>query len=416
MRASIFGLLAVEIFLLPATILGGEEVGGEENGVVEPEEAKPPLLRNWSLSGLAEFAYTWNINRPDGSGVAGDPDPKENNFRIFDTEHNNFDLHSVMLDVSKEATDDSWIGFRAVLLAGQDAKLIHATGLFDSGARAVGTGEDLDLVDAYITIKIPETILPLPTRIKIGKWETMHGAEVIPGPLNTQYSRSYLFGLAIPYTHTGILAETSILQRPEEQGEMLGVGLGIVNGWDNVVDDNDGKSYMGQVRFQPCDQFQTHTSIMVGPEQAGNESDWRGLVDINATINGWGPLRGLSISGNYDYGWEDNASTDTPAEYATWYGFAGYMKYRFQRCPFLKGKYIAFRGEWFNDAQGARTGLANGGSFVGLTTTIGYQPWENLLIRLEHRYDHSSEAVFEERGRRLEEDQHTFAVSVAVFY
>jgi len=368
----------------------------------------------WSFDGFAEIAYTWNLNQPRGT-FGTDPDPSgENNFRIFDKQHNNFDLNAVGLNASKQATDDSWVGFQTFLLLGQDADFIHSTGLFE--------GESIDLVDAYLTIKVPEDVISLPTSFKVGKFQTIFGTEVITGPANMNYSRSYQFGYAIPFVHTGVFGDMTLLQRGEENGEMLGIGAGLVNGWDNVVDSNDAKSVMGQVRFNPCDHFQTNAGIILGPERMGN-GDWRGLVEINGTVSNLESLEGLSISGNFDYGWEDAtpASVGGVGGYSTWWGFAGYLKYELTRWESLNNWYIAFRGEYFNDVDGSRTGTnfaggTRGPDFVGVTTTLGYQPWKNFLIRLEHRYDTGSDDLFQRKSDSVRDHQNTFSMSMALFF
>src|SRR5436309_1397363 len=42
-------------------------------------------------------------------------------------------------------------------------------------------------------------------QVKAGKFVTLLGSEVIEAPSNFNYSRSFLFGFAIPFTHTGVL-------------------------------------------------------------------------------------------------------------------------------------------------------------------------------------------------------------------
>jgi putative OmpL-like beta-barrel porin-2 len=390
-----------------------------------PAETPPAVSPSpWTLRGYAELAYTWNFNEPRNAPPADRP-AKENSFRIYDTLANEFTLHSVLLDASKAATEDSWVGFQAVALAGQDAKWIHAAGLFDDGTGGLsGDGSDFDLVDAYLTVLVPRSVLPAATRVKVGKWETNFGYEVLQAAQNQNYSHSYLLGFAIPVTHTGIIADTEWVKRGEGGGELLGTGLGVVNGWDNVKDNNDAKSIMTQLRFQPCDQFETHAEVLLGPEQANDNSNWRGLVDVNATVNGWGFLESLSVSGNYDYGWESGvdvhriAGGDFHAGDSTWYGFAGYAKYRF-RSGWREPWYLSFRGEWFNDPDGARTGMflpagvEPGVDYIELTATLGYRPVDSLLIRLEYRHDQASEAVYA-KGDGFRGYLNTVAVDVVV--
>jgi hypothetical protein len=330
--------------------------------------------------------------------------------------------------VEKTATDDSWVGVRIVAMVGQDARWIHSAGLFDAGGTVSG-GEDFDLTDAYLTVKVPEKVFPFPTTFWIGKFETTHGAEVISSVANLNYSRSYLFGYAIPFTHTGVMANTTWVKRGD--GELLGTGFGVVNGWDNVKDNNSGKGLMPQIRFNPCDEFETHAEGIFGPEQDNTDSNWRGLVDWNATLTPFARapektflagLKGLSFTGNLDYGWEEHAALGTGAAgYAKWYGIAGYVKY-VPPCECLKNWYLGFRGEWFKDQDGARTtsvlnavGLTEA-AYWELTTTLAYRPFDNLLVRGEYRYDRSDESVFAGHTSGTSNNLQTFAVDLVVTY
>src|SRR5688572_3663338 len=68
--------------------------------------------------------------------------------------------------------------------------------------------------------------------VKFGKFVTLLGAEVIEAPANPNFTRSFSFGYAIPFTHTGLLFSAPL-------GDMFSLSAGVVNGWDNVVDNND---------------------------------------------------------------------------------------------------------------------------------------------------------------------------------
>src|ERR1041385_220344 len=242
-----------------------------------------PILQNWTIGGWAEVAYTWNTNRPGETvpPLAGLPNAKENSFRVFDVNQDEFSIQQVALSAEKTATEGSWVGFKAVVLAGQDAKWIHSLGFFDLGTGpAGGGGEDIDVVDAYMTIKVPDRVFPYSTVFKFGKFETNHGSEVILAPGNLNYSRSYLFRYVIPFTHTELTASTSGAKRGET--EAFGTDLAVVNGWDDVKDNNGSKSFMAGARFNPCDEFQFNVASMFGPEQKFVTSKWRGLVDLTA--------------------------------------------------------------------------------------------------------------------------------------
>ena len=69
----------------------------------------------------------------------------------------------------------------------------------------------------------------------VGKFVTPLGAEVIEAKDNWNYSRSLLFALAIPYYHMGVRATYSA------NAKVTLAGL-VVNGWNNVVENNSGKT------------------------------------------------------------------------------------------------------------------------------------------------------------------------------
>jgi hypothetical protein len=63
-----------------------------------------------------------------------------------------------------------------------------------------------DVEEAYISARIPIGNGPV---VKVGKFVTLLGYEVIESPSNLNYSRGYLFTLAIPFTTTGGLVSYS---------------------------------------------------------------------------------------------------------------------------------------------------------------------------------------------------------------
>ena len=144
-----------------------------------------------------------------------------------------------------------------------------------------------------------------------GKFVTQHGAEVIEAKDNYNYSRSLLFALAIPYYHTGVRATYS----PSDKVTLMG---NITNGWNNVSENNSAKTVGAQVMLKPSGKFTFVQNFMWGPEQAGNDDDWRQLYDTIATFT-INPK--LSVMANYDYG--KDTSAGSPVH---WQGIAGYLK------------------------------------------------------------------------------------------
>ena len=134
-------------------------------------------------------------------------------------------------------------------------------------------------------------------------------------------------------------------------------------------------------------------------EQAGSVSNKRTLVDLVATLNapedmaqgGMEYLKNVSLQFNTVWGQEQGVGGQT----VDWYGFSAGMKYDFD-LPVLGGDgndvgrwFLALRGEWFEDPDGARTGGGlDHANMWGVTGTLGFRPAKVLLIRLEMRHDH----------------------------
>ena len=85
-----------------------------------------------------------------------------------------------------------------------------------------------DLQEAYISARVPIGEGPV---IKVGKFVTLLGSEVIESPSNLNYSRGYLFTLAIPLTHTGVLASYSFTDWLSVQGGIVLVVLWLILFW-----------------------------------------------------------------------------------------------------------------------------------------------------------------------------------------
>jgi hypothetical protein len=60
--------------------------------------------------------------------------------------------------------------------------------------------------------------------------------------------------------------------------------MGIVNGWDNVVDSNDGKTFLGSLAITPVEQFALLLNGIYGAEQPDRGDSKRGVFDAVATV------------------------------------------------------------------------------------------------------------------------------------
>src|SRR5206468_2553891 len=227
-------------------------------------------------------------------------------------------------------------------------------------------------------------------QIDLGKFVTQHGAEVIEAKDNWNYSRSLLFALAIPYYHMGVRATYTVNDKVTLMG-------GVVNGWNNVVENNGAKTFGAQIALKPVPQVAIVQNYMAGPEQPDDTDDWRHLSDTTITYT---PTPKLSLMANYDHGRDRLAGLGVG-----WQGIAGYGRYQVNKwCA------IAPRLEWFDDPQGFMTGTVQ--TLKEGTLTFEVKPVDNLLWRIEYRRDLSDAAVFQNKGGDLRHNRQSVGFGV----
>ncbi len=317
------------------------------------------------VSGYADTSYTYSTQgRTTG--------------RIFDTEPNSFNVNMLGLSISKLSKEG--FGGAVVLNAGSD------TGVSASGGS--GNSGNFDVQQAYVNYASGNS------SVMFGKFATLDGAEVIESKDNLNFSRSILFGYAIPFTHTGVRASYAT-------GGAWTFTAGINNGWDNLKDDNKSKSVELQAHYAPSDIWDISVQTMSGNEQVngygiGPEGN-RSLVDIVATLNA---SDALSFVLNIDSGSQKNALNGTGT--AKWSGVALYANY------VIADKWrTAARIESFNDKDGYRTGLVQ--KWKEATLTLAYAPSKNIELRGEVRRDSSDVNYFAKADGSKGKSQNTLA-------
>ena len=315
------------------------------------------LLGPTSLSGFVDLYYNYNSNQPAS---------RTNGFRSFDTASNQFALNLVELVVDKtpDATN-SRTGYHIALGFGQAINAVN-------GTDPAGLGFDQYLKEAYFSYLAP---VGKGLQIDAGKFVTPNGAEVIETKDNWNYSRGLLFSYAIPYFHYGLRAKYAF----NDKYSLTGF---VVNGWNNVVDNNTGKTYGMSLGWNPTKKLGFVQNYMAGPELSNNNSDWRQLWDTVVTYT---PTSKLSFMANYDYGHGDRVAGVANPVY--WTGIAGYIKY------VATPKYtVATRYEYYDDPYGFTTATAQ--HFNEVTGTLERTIASHILSRLEFRHDSSDHPTF----------------------
>lgn len=357
-------LLVMMIFAF-ATITYAEET---KAGSINVDDIKKSLGMSIYLQG----GYTYNFENPDS---------QENELRVFDHKANSFTLDLAQLVFTKDAPIGG-VGFKLKLSAGETAKFIHAAGLGN-------TNDEFDLTEAYVSYVAP---FGKGLRFDFGKMATYHGAEVIEAKDNPNYSRSFLFNFAIPFTHTGLKVSYPF-------SDVFNASVHIVNGWDNFEDNNKGKTVGLSVGYTPVEKLGMIFNLMYGPEKDDNNHDNRFLFDWVGTVK---PVKSLTFILNTDYVTEQHSASNGGK--AKWYGIAGIAKYDFS------DRYsLSARAEYFKDQDGVRTGTAQ--SLREITITPEIRMAKGLIIRPEYRHDWSNKKVFDSGN-----DKNQDTIALAVMY
>ena len=327
------------------------------------------FFRNTEITGFVDAYYGYNFNSPPG----------DTQLRNFDIKHNQFSFNLAELALEKKPTPDSRGGFRMDLGFGPTADIVHSF-------EPAGPETFRHLQQAYVSYLAP---VGKGLQIDAGKFVTPHGAEVIETRDNWNYSRSLLFALAIPYYHFGVRASYPVNDKFSLSGF-------LVNGWNNVVDNNSSKTVGISATIKPTSKFTWINSYMAGPEQTGNKDDWRHLYDTTGTYT---VNDKLTLMANYDYGADRVFGTRV-----RWQGIAAYAKIQ-------ANSWYAFspRFEWYDDHDGFTTGLAQTVKDITLTSEHKYK---SLITRLEYRRDFSDKDFFFKAGDRIVRAQSTLSLGL----
>jgi len=315
------------------------------------------VLGSTSLSGFVDTYYGYNFNQPK-SQTSG--------LRAFDAPSNQFALNLIEINLDKppDATN-SRLGFHLGFGFGQAMNVVNSTD-------PAGLGFAQYLKEAYISYLAP---VGKGLQVDVGKFVTPHGSEVIETKDNWNYSRGLLFLYAIPFYHYGARAKYSFNDKYSLTGFM-------VNGWNNIYDNNTGKTYGATFGWNPSKKISIAQGYMAGPETIGTNAHWRQLSDTVVTIS---PTSKLSTTVNFDYGRGDRIAG--VARPVFWTGVAGYVRYALNERSAVAGRY-----EYYNDHDGFTTGTAQ--HLHEFTGTFQQIVAHHLITRLEYRHDFSNRPVF----------------------
>jgi hypothetical protein len=323
-------------------------------GVLAADSPAATLSQLLANSGITESGYVAaSYYHSSGYGT----------YHQFDTSHDSFQLDQAGLQLAYQPKS----GFGAVVdvIAGEDAKIVDA-------AESTGASTNsLDILQGFAQY------VAGPLTVQAGKFTTLAGAEVIAPTGDTNFSRSLLF-FAEPMTHTGLRATYAV-------SDQLSVIVGVNNGWNYTKVDYGSKTGELGISLTPNKLFSLTAQLYAGKDPVYAAE--RTLLDTVATFNA---TPALSFVVSYDWGKQETTPA-TPAGLTggDWEGLAGYVNYQ------LSSQWrVSMRAEYLDDKDGTTLVTGARQSLKEGTVTLGYDPVASFELRLEGRYDTSSEATF----------------------
>ncbi|MET0553135.1 MAG: porin [Vicinamibacteria bacterium] len=329
----------------------------------DPAPSPAPEPPKVDVSGFVDAYYGYNFNQVDPA------------FRTFDVQHNAFSLSLAEVAFSKPVTADSRVGFRVDLDFGKTADLVAAFEPESDGSEIYK-----HLQQGYVSLLTDKVTWD------VGRFVTPIGAEVIESQDNWNYTRSILFGYAIPFNHTGVRATYAASDKASFAAFLL-------NGWNAGSEINGDKTFAVNATLKPSPRFTWYLNYMGGKEVA--DGDTRHLVDTTASL---ALSDKLTVMGNFDYGKEGDVK---------WWGAAGYAKYQATPEWALVGRY-----EYVDDTEGGFMLLGTTGQ--SLTVTSDHTVAGALKARLEYRTDFADAELFPKDDGSFKKSQTSLTVGLVV--
>ncbi len=341
------------LFAAPATVLA------QAKPAPAPTLDKVLEASGISVSGYIDAGYTHADRNIEAGIPVGSITPVAE--RVFDNQNNSFALHQFGLQVAKQPKEG--FGGLVNITMGKDAQVIHS---FPDSAAST-----FDVTQAFLQYAGG------PLTLIAGKFVTLQGSEVIWSPTNVNASRSILFG-AIPFTHTGVRATWAL-------SDTVSLIAGVNNGWDQLTDQNKGKTVELGATLNPIKPLSITLSGYSGKEGVSPAEGTRTSLNAVASYTIIDPLtvglEVLSVSNDIP----GAGGSTTKAKYT---GVAGYVTYMF--APKFRG---ALRVESFDDKDGFHFGTT-GTKYKEVTLTGAFLASDSFEARVEARRDSATKTVF----------------------
>ena len=350
---------------------GGVSAAPAQEPEPSPEEEAKQEEKDFELGGFVDLYYAYNANRPfnrenfvPGAGIAA-------------KRSDEVQLNLVALEIKR---DPRPVGFHVIAGIGDELEILH---LGEPEGEGVGRDTFENLYRASVSYAVSDRLL-----IEAGVYPSHIGFESGLTRDNWNYTGSWAANFS-PYYQAGVKAVYTFV-------DGWSAGLHVVNGWQIIGDNNDGKSLGAHLGWSSDRGFLT-LNAWVGPELPDDDSSLRTLWDLVGSVN---VSDDLALGFEADLGRQELPGSDA----AEWTALAGYLRYRL-----APAWAVAVRAEQVDDPDGGISGLPQ--TIEEGTLTFEHRPHERVILKLEGRYDRSTEPIFasEEEGP-AEKDQLLFVL------
>jgi hypothetical protein len=349
----------------------------------EEKMVTTPLLTQLSqttISGYIDTSAHWN----PGTGNAN-PAPYSFNAGKQD----GFNLNAVQLVLEKPLEEGQWSsGYKADLFFGPDAA-------------AVTGGSEIK--QAYVALRAP---VGNGLDFQIGRWDTILGYEASESYKNPNYTRSYAYSIT-PTEHTGILAQYHV-------SDLLTIKAGVANtantaGINTRIGAESQKAYLAGLTLTAPDSsgFLKGSVLNVAAVHGPTTFSTQQATDLSVNGSIATPLEGLRVGASWDELFDtDAAHTWVAGLYAS-----------FRPAPESKLSLHA-RGEYYHGTAALFGAAPSAKAHVwALTGTVQYDLWQNVISRLEVRWDRSDSGdLFGGKVVGLPEKRNDVTVAANIIY
>jgi hypothetical protein len=331
-------------------------------------------LSSTTLSGYVNTSIHWNT----GTGNERVPMYVYND----SSKQDGFNLNVVDLTLEKAMDEAQWAaGYKVQLWFGPDATTFGTT--LDSNADS----SPMAIKQAYVGLRTP---VGNGLDFKIGVFDGLLGYESHDAGRNPNYTRAY--GMALtPHTHTG-------LQMAYQFSPLVSASAAIANTVGPVI---NAKAHLGTTPRAESYKSYTGAMALTAPEDWGfvsgstlyggvlngysenddwNQTSWYTGITLNT------PVKAVKVGSSYVY-MGTTSSGAGANNYAN--ALAGYVSFQATEKLSLhgRGEYVWTDANLFGTVPiGGNTGGNN--EIFGLTGTVQYDLWKNVISRLEIRWDH----------------------------